>query len=143
MAETFATEVAGLDAIPSTKSNGAVHNARLRRFRATVEYDGQASGDTVVLADVPAGYAFAYGVLTATATAGASATIAIGTASSAGKYRTAAVFTAANTPTMFGNAAATDDAPLVATERVIATVGVAALPNSADKVVVDLYFSGP
>lgn len=143
MAETYATEVSGIDSIPSTKSNGAFHNARLRRFRATVPYAGQAAGDTVVLADVPAGYAFAYGVITATATAGASATIAIGTASAAGKYRTAAVFTSANTPTMFGNAAVVDDAALTARERVIATIAVAALPSSADFLVVDLYYSGP
>lgn len=143
MPQTFATEVAGLDTIPSTKSNGAVQTARLRRFRATIEYDGQAAADTIVLADVPAGYAFAYGVLTASATAGASATVAIGTASSAGKYRAAATFTTANTPTMFGTAAGAVAAPLTATERVIATVGTAALPTSADYLVVDLYFSGP
>ncbi|CAB4140710.1 hypothetical protein UFOVP669_7 [uncultured Caudovirales phage] len=143
MPEFYATEVSGLDSIPSTKSNGAFHNARLRRFRATIPYAGQAAGDTVVLADVPPGYAFAYGVLTATATAGASATIAIGIAGAAGKYRTAAVFTAANTPTMFGNGAAADDAALTARERVIATIAVAALPSSADFLVVDLYYSGP
>lgn len=143
MAETYATEVAGLDTIPSTKSSGAVHNARLRRFRATVEYDGQASGDTVVLADVPAGYAFAFGVLTASATAGASATIAIGVSGTAGKYRAAATFTAANTPTLFGTAAGAKASPLTDKERVILTVGTAALPTSADYIVVDLYFSGP
>lgn len=143
MPETFAAEVAGLDTIPSTKSNGAFHNARLRRFRATIEYDGQAAADTIVLADVPAGYTFAFGVLTASATAGASATIAIGTAASSGKYRAGAVFTAANTPTMFGLASAAKAEPLAATERVIATIGVASLPTSADYCVVDLYFSGP
>lgn len=143
MPQTLAPEVAGHDAIPDVKSSGAVQNARLRRFRGTIEYDGQAAADTIVLADVPAGYAFAYGVLTATATAGASATIAIGTAGTPAKYRAAATFTAANTPTMFGVAAAVDDAPLAAAERVIATIAVAALPNSAEKLVVDLYFSGP
>lgn len=143
MPETFAAEVAGLDTIPSTKSNGAFHNARLRRFRATIEYDGQAAADTIVLADVPAGYTFAFGVLTASATAGASATIAIGTAASSGKYRAGAVFTAANTPTMFGLASAAKADPLAATERVIATIGVASLPTSADYCVVDLYFAGP
>lgn len=143
MAETYAAEVAGLDTIPSTKSNGAYHNARLRRFRATIEYDGQASGDTIVLADVPAGYTFAYGVLTATATAGASATIAIGISGTAGKYRAAATYTSANTPTFFGTAAGAKAAALTAKERVIATVGTASLPASADYCVVDLYFSGP
>lgn len=143
MPNTFATEVAGLNTIPDGKSNGALQNARLRRFRATIPYTGQASGDTIVLADVPAGHAFAFGVLTASATAGASATVAIGNSTTAGKYRAAAVFTAANTPTMFGVASATDDPPLTATERVIATVGTASLPTSSDFLVVDLYFSAP
>lgn len=143
MAETYVTEVSGIDSIPSTKSNGAFHNARLRRFRATIPYAGQASGDTVVLADVPAGYTFAYGVLTASATAGASATIAIGISGTAGKYRAAATFTAANTPTMFAVASGVDDAALTAKERVIATVGTASLPSSSDFLVVDLYYSGP
>lgn len=140
MAETFATEVAGLDTVPSTKSNGAVHNARLRRFRATITLASQADGDTIVLADVPAGYAFAFGVLNASATLGAS-TIAIGISGTAGKYRASAVFTAA-APTLFGVVGAVDDSPLTAKERVILTNTTAALPSSGT-LVVDLYFSGP
>lgn len=143
MPEFFAPEVLGTESIPNVKASGAVQGGRLRRFRATIRYTGQAAADTVVLANVPAGYAFAFGVLTASATAGASATIAIGTAASSGKYRAAAVFTAANTPTPFGVAAATDDPPLTAPERVIATIAVAALPTSSDFMVVDLYFSAP
>lgn len=140
MPETFATEVAGLDTVPSTKSNGAVHNARLRRFRATITLASQADGDTIVLADVPAGYAFAFGVLNASATLGAS-TIAIGISGTAGKYRASAVFTAA-APTLFGVVGAVDDSPLTAKERVILTNTTAALPSSGT-LVVDLYFSGP
>lgn len=143
MAETFATEVAGIDSKPTVAASGGLQGARLRRFRATIEYDGQASGDTIVLADVPAGYAFAYGVLTASATAGASATVAIGISGTAGKYRAAATFTTANVPTPFGLAAAVKGAALTAKERVIATVGTAALPTSADYLIVDLYFSAP
>ena len=59
MAETYANEVAGLGTIPTTKSNGGVQGGRLRRFRATVTMAAQASGDTIVLAEVPAGYVFA------------------------------------------------------------------------------------
>jgi len=143
MAEFFATETAGTESSPSTKANGAVQGGRMRRFRATIEYDGQAAADTIVLANVPAGYSFSHGVMTASATAGVSATIAIGTAASSGKYRAAAVFTAANTPTPFGVATAAKAAPLTTAERVIATIAVAALPASADFLVVDLYFSAP
>lgn len=142
MAEFFATEVAGTEASPSAKASGAVQGGRMRRFRATIEFDGQAAGDTIVLANVPAGYAFSHGVTTASATAGASATIAIGTSGSAGKYRAAAVHTT-TAPTPFGVAAAAKAAPLTAAERVIATIAVAALPNSTDFMVVDLYFSAP
>lgn len=142
MAQTFAPEVAGLGTVPTTNANGGVQGGRLRRFRATVPFAGQAIADTVVLADVPAGYTFAYGVINNTATFGASATIAIGVAGTAGKYRAAAVQTATG-PQLFGVAAAADDAPLTAGERVILTVAVDALPTSANFAVIDLYFSAP
>ena len=140
MAQTFAPEVAGLGTIPSTNSNGGVQGGRVRRFRATVPFAGQAAADTVVLAEVPAGYTFAYGVINNTATLGASATIAIGTATVPAKYRAAAVQTATG-PQLFGLASAADDVPLTAGERVILTVAVAALPTSAEFAVIDLYFS--
>jgi hypothetical protein len=142
MAQTFAPEVAGLGTIPSTKANGGVQGGRVRRFRATVPFAGQGIGDTVVLAEVPAGYTFAYGVMNNTATFGGTATIAIGVEGTAGKYRAAAVQTATG-PQLFGLASAADDAPLEAAERVILTVAAAALPTSAEFAVVDLYFSAP
>lgn len=140
MANTFASEVAGLDTIPVGNANGAVQGGRVRRFRATVTMASQPDADTITLASVPAGYAFAYGVINASATLSTS-TVAIGVAGTAGKYRAAAVFTAA-APTLFGVAAAAAAAPLTAGETVIATIGVAALPSSGT-LVVDLYFSAP
>lgn len=141
MAETYATEIAGQSTTPVTMANGGVVGGRVRRFRASFTLASQASGDTIVLAKVPAGHAFAYGVINASATLGASATVAIGTAASAGKYRAAAVFTAA-APTLFGVSTAADDSALTAEETVILTVGTAALPSSGTAVV-DLYFSAP
>lgn len=140
MAQTYASEVAGLGTTPTTNSNGAVQGGRVRRFRATIALASQADGDTVVLAQVPAGYAFAYGILNASATLGSS-TIAIGVAGTAAKYRAAAVFTAA-APTLFGVSTAVDDAPLTAQEVVILTNTTAALPASGT-LIVDLYFSAP
>jgi hypothetical protein len=140
MAQTYASEVAGLGTTPTTNSNGAVQGGRVRRFRATITLASQADGDTVVLAQVPAGYAFAYGILNASATLGSS-TIAIGVAGTAAKYRAAAVFTAA-APTLFGLSTAVDDAPLAAGETVILTNTTAALPSSGT-LIVDLYFSAP
>jgi phosphoserine aminotransferase len=140
MAQTYASEVAGLGTTPVTNSNGAVQGGRVRRFRATIALASQADGDTVVLAQVPAGYAFAYGILNASATLSTS-TIAIGIAGTAAKYRAAAVFTAA-APTLFGVSTAADDAPLTAQEVVILTNTTAALPASGT-LIVDLYFSAP
>jgi len=141
MTTTYANEVAGFGTTPNTKPDGGIHGGRLRRFRASFTMAAQASGDDIVLAKVPAGYRFAFGIINASATMGASATVAIGTASSAGKYRAAAVFTAA-APTLFGVNTAADDDALTAEETVLLTVGTAALPGSGTAYV-DLYFSGP
>lgn len=142
MAETYAKEISGVDSVPSTKSDGGLQGGRVRRFRASVDMAEQGIADTIVLADVPPGYAFAYGVVTASATLGAAATLAIGVAGTAAKYRAAAVFTTANTPTLFGTAAGVSADALEKGERVIATIGVAALP-AAGNFVVDLYYSAP
>lgn len=141
MANTYAPEVAGLGTTPTSKSNGGVQGGRLRRFRATVPFAAQAAGDTITLANVPAGHTFAYGIVNAGASFGASATVAIGTATTADKYRTAATHTTTG-PTLFGLYTAADDVPLTAEETVIMTVAVAALPASGSAVV-DLYFSAP
>lgn len=143
MAETFAREITGVDSVPSTKSNGGLQGGRIRRFRATVDMDGQAAADTIVLADVPPGYAFAYGVITASATLGSTATLAIGVTGATGKYRAAATFTTANTPTLFGTAAGASADALASGERVFATVAAASLPDSTGYFVVDLYYSAP
>ncbi len=141
MATTYANEVAGFGTTPNTKPDGGIHGGRLRRFRASFTMAAQASGDDIVLAKVPAGYRFAFGILNASATMGASATVAIGITGATGKYRAAAVFTAA-APTLFGVNTAADDDALTAEETVLLTIAVAALPGSGTAYV-DLYFSGP
>lgn len=142
MAQTYQTLLAGIDSLPVVKA-GAIdgYEARLRRFRCLIPLASQASGDTVVLADIPAGFVFAGGEIT-TDTSLSTATVAIGNSTTAGKYRAAAVFTATDTPTNFGTAAALSGAVSTATERVLLTVGTASLPASG-KLVVDLYFSHP
>lgn len=141
MANTYATEVAGLGASPVTKLDGGIQGGTLRRFRASFPLNSQASGDTITLAKVPAGYRFAFGIINGSATFGASATVAIGVAGATGKYRAAATFTAA-APTLFGVSTAADDDALTAEETVLLTVGVAALPGSGTGYV-DLYYSAP
>lgn len=141
MARTYALEVAGFGTTPETKTDGGIHGGRLRRFRASFNMAAQAAGDDIVLARVPAGYRFAFGIINASATMGATATVAIGISGATGKYRTAAVFTAA-APTLFGNSTAADDDALTAEETVLLTIAAAALPGSGTAYV-DLYFSGP
>jgi hypothetical protein len=142
MAQTYSVECAGIDFVPSIKPSAiSAYHARLRRFRATVTLASQASGDTVVLADIPSGFVFAGGEMVSSVSLGSS-TVALGNASAAGKYRAAAVFTAVDTPTPFGPATAFSGAASTATERVLLTVGTATLPASGT-LVVDLYFSHP
>lgn len=142
MARSYSRETNGVIGVANPiKALGNVYDASLKRMRAVVDYDGQAAADDIVLGMLPVGAVFAYGVLTATATAGGAATIAIGTTGATGKYRAAATFTAANTPTMFGLAAGAAMAPLTAPELLLATIAAASLPNSTDYLVIDIYYS--
>lgn len=142
MAQTFSTELQPTQLSPAQPPSATSgYGARYRRYRASITLAAQASADTVVLANIPAGYCFAFGVITASVSLG-TATVAVGNSGAAGKYRTAAVFTATDTPTPFGNTAAVASLPATAQEQVLLTVGTAALPG-AGTLVVDLYFSGP
>jgi hypothetical protein len=136
--------------IPGNEALGG----RLRLFRATIALDAPdltsttagasiTASDPVVLARVPAGYRFSHGRTTTSVSLGTS-TIAIGIAGATGKYRAAAVFTATDTPTNFGAAAAIAAGPLAADEEIIMTTAVATLPTTAGgRLIVDLYFVGP
>lgn len=141
MAQTYSTELQPTQATPADRpSANAGYDARVRRYRASVALAAQASGDTIVLAEKPAGYVFAYGVITSDTSLG-TATLSVGNSGSAAKYRAASVFTSTDTPTLFGKAAAVSEVNPAA-EEVIATVGTAALPGTGN-LVVDLYFSAP
>lgn len=136
--------------IPGNEALGG----RTRIFRATIPLDAPnltsttagtviTASDPVVLARVPAGYRFVRGLLTTSVSLGSS-TIAIGISGTTGKYRAAAVFTATDTPTNFGTAAAMAAGPLAAEEEIIMTTAVASLPTTAGaRLIVDLYFAGP
>ena len=141
MAVLYSNDSAGLGTVPSSNVNGGVIGGRVRRYRAAITLASQATTDTIVIGRVPAGSVFAYGVIN-TDTSLSTSTVAIGATGATGKYRAAAVFTATNTPTVFGPAAAAFAAPLTADEEVFITIAVAALP-AAGNLVVDLYFSAP
>lgn len=142
MAQTYSTELQPTQLSPAQLASATSgYGARLHRYRASITLASQASGDTVVLAKIPAGQCFAHGVIVTDTSLG-TATVAVGNSSSAAKYKAAAVFTATDTPTLFGKAAAVAGDPSSAQEDVLLTVGTAALPASG-QLVVDLYFSGP
>lgn len=142
MATTYAAEVSAQQTTPAGKSSGAYTGGRLRRWRATITLASQASGDDVVLARIPAGHTFAFGIINPGVALGGTATVAIGVSGATGKYRAAAIDNATG-PKLFGLAAAVDDAPLGGTgEEVLLTVGAASLPSSGT-LVVDLYYSAP
>lgn len=138
---TYSTDGAGYGTTPPTKVNGGLIGGRLRRYRASIAFAAQASGDDIVLFKVPAGSVFAFGMINASATFGGTATIAIGIAGATGKYRAAATHTA-TVPTLFGLYSAADDSALAAEETILLTIAAAALPGSGSAVV-DMYFSAP
>lgn len=150
MAITYATEVANtLDSSvsPTEMADGRKQGGRVRVWEATIEYDGQAAADEIILAKIPAGHKFLYGVITASATAGASATIAIGEATlndgtpDPDLLRAAATFTTANAPTTFGRSIGVEAGVSTADKVISAVVGTAALPTSADSMVVQLFYA--
>lgn len=136
----YSAELASFYSTPAVKPSTAnAVGGRMRRYTATITLNTQTTSDTIVIAQLPTGFDFAYGVLTSTVSLGSS-TIAIGYSGSTGAYRTAATFTATDTPTMFGNTAVVKTSPLTAEQQVFITIAVANLPASGT-LVVDLYGS--
>ena len=139
MATTYSTEMTDiLNTNPAKFADGKVVGGRLRRYRATIELASQAAGD-IVIARIPEGSVFAYGVLNTDTSLG-SATVAIGTDADADLYKSAATFTATNTPTMFARNLGLQEGPLAAQTTIKATTAAAALPASGT-LFIDLYFS--
>lgn len=139
MAQTLSTELAGINSLPVVKPAVPAYGGRLRRYRASITYAAQAAADTVVLAKLPAGQAFAYGVIVADTSSG-STTIAVGNATTAALYKAAAAFTTTDTPTLFGKAAAVIAAAYSAEETVLLTWAAATAPGSGN-LCIDIYTS--
>jgi hypothetical protein len=131
MPKLYGSLNAGLGTLPIQPGDaGKGVNAPVRVHREVITLASQATTDTIVIGRLPSGHQFLYGVLCTTVTLG-SATIAIGITGATGKYRAAATFTAVDTPTLFGVAAAVGAAsPLAADEEVFITIATAALPAS-------------
>lgn len=140
MATFYSAELASFYSTPVVKPSAAnAVGGRMRRYTATVTLAAQTTSDTIVVAQLPTGFDFAYGVLTSSVSLGSS-TVAIGISGSTGLYRAAGSFTAVDTPTLFGPAAQVKTTPITAEQQVFITIGAAALPASGT-LVVDLYGS--
>jgi hypothetical protein len=148
MATKYPVELQGVKdgTVPKLQADGAVVGGGLHRFRSTIELAAAGNGlvqaaDAVLLGDLPAGAAFAYGVLTVSASLGA-ANVAIGTNAthaSNGQYRGAAVATTTETPALFGKTAAQKAAPSKTPAKMYLTTD-ANLPT-AGTIVVDIFVS--
>lgn len=135
MAKIYGTNTAPRGANPIGVMDGSLQGGHVRVYRETINLASQAvinAADTIVVAYASKGETFLFGMLTASATMGGTATLAIGNSTTSGKYRTAAIFTAVETPTLFGAAAAGLAAltKLTADEEVIITIAAASLPAS-------------
>lgn len=140
MAVFYSNELANFTSQPVVKPSAVVGvGGRLRRYSGSITLASQTTSDTIVVAQIPAGADFAFGVLTSSVTLGTS-TIAIGITGNTGLYRAAGTFTAVDTPTMFGPATAVKAANLTAEQQVFITIATANLPASGT-LVVDLYFA--
>ena len=149
MAQYLSNELAGTTTGLSTsagvgyKPKASVYGGRLKRMRATVTLAAQTTSDTLSLGNLPAGAVFAFGVINTDTSLGTS-TLSIGTAASAAAYRAAATFTATDTPTLFGKAAAEAGSDTGATTetQIVGTIATANLPASGT-LVVDVFYSIP
>lgn len=141
MAKLYGTLLAGYGQKPvALPEAGRGVNTFVHCHKEIITLATQTTSDTIVLARIPGGNVFLYGILLSSVSLGTSV-ISIGNATAAAKYRAAAVFTAVETPTMYmlsAAAAATDPNP--ADEEVLLTIGTASLPASGT--LVSYIFSG-
>lgn len=152
MALKYSTNLAGQASRPIIKPSDPAYGGRNFRFRAVLNLAavdtsvfgtataGLATADWAMLAIIPAGYVFDYGVITSSVTLG-TAVAAIGTSpthASNGQLRAAATFTAVDTPTFFGLASAQAAAAYTSDTPIYLTCATAAIP-SAGTLVIDLY----
>lgn len=142
MADLYSTETAGVDTRPQVKASAGAYGARMRRYRASITLATQTTADNILLAVIPAGSIFDFGMLTASVSLG-TAVVAIGTNkvhASNGQLRAAAVNTAVDTPALFGLTAAMVQAALTADTRIYLTIATASLPASGT-LDIDLYYT--
>lgn len=136
MTTVYGALLAGVGAGTGNADGGRV-GGRVRVHTEVITMAAQATSNTIPVAYAKTGWSFLFGIVTASATLGSS-TIAIGISGSTAKYKAAATFTSADTPTLFGKAAAMTK--LTADETLFITIAAAALPG-AGTLTVTTYWS--
>lgn len=149
MADKFSLEQVGVrdGTVPKGRIDGVLQGGSVRSFTARITLAASGNGlvtqsDNVLLAILPAGYKFLYGILQNSTTLGASAQVAIGTNkahASNGQFRASAVKTT-TTQELFGPSTAMDDDPVSAPTPIYLTNGTADLPP-AGTIVVEIFAS--
>jgi hypothetical protein len=142
MAQTNGTNVANLKATPFKPISAALNGGRVRAFVETVTLASQASGDTIIVGQLPAGAVFLGIAVNVSATLGTS-TLAFGDGTTAAKFGVAGTYTATNVLTWVAVASAfglaSSAAAPAATTDIVATIAVAALPGAGTLNILTLY----
>lgn len=128
----YSQELTGIDSLPVVKPSASQYGGGVFVYEASIVLASQATTDTIVVGQVPAGSQYLFSIINTDTSLGSS-TIAIGITGTVGKYRAAATLTGVNTPILNQLvAAAVNGASLTATERQFITIAVATLPASGN-----------
>lgn len=154
MALLYSQNLAGQASRPIIRPSDPAYGGRMFRYRAVLNLAAIATGafgsvqaglpttDWAMLAIIPAGYVFDFGIITSSVTL-STAVVAIGTSpthASNGQLRAAATFNAVDTPTFFGLASAQAAAAYATDTPIYLTATTAAVPSSGT-LVIDLYYN--
>lgn len=141
MTKLYADNLAAFGTTPVGLVDGSLHQARVRAYHAKITLASQTTSDTIVIAKPSKGETFLMG-FHATDTSLGSSTVAIGITGATTKYKTAATFTTADTPTIFPcTAIETAMTQLTADEEVFITIGAATMPSSGTYFVTLLFIA--
>jgi hypothetical protein len=137
MTQVYGANISAAILAGTDKGDGSYLGGRIHVFREIITLASQPTSNTIPVATPDKGMIFLFGMHTTSASLG-STTVAAGITGSTAKYKAAATFTATDTPTLFGKAAA--QTKLTAAELVFLTLAAATAPSSGTYVV-DTYWA--
>lgn len=113
MAQWYSNELSGIASLPAVKPSAtAAYGGRLKRYRASIPLSSQANGDTVMLAKIPAGLAFAFGAM-ATDTSLGTATLSVGTVIAGGALASGTYYYVVTTLTAAGESTKSNEVSVI------------------------------